>query len=57
MTLQAPQWGGELTANGPGTATDPPKTSIRNGAEFLFLAARDYGIRVCFANPGMYTTV
>lgn len=25
---------------------------VWNGAEQLFQAARDYGITVCFANPG-----
>lgn len=71
MTLAAPQWGA-LTDTQPSEpktldteATAGKKSAMKsekpavtiNGAEQLFLAARDYGVRVCFANPGMYMIV
>jgi hypothetical protein len=58
MTLDAPQWpecaGPEVKEAGGKKMIDsePAKSTRWNGAEQLFSAAKAYGIRCCFANPG-----
>ncbi len=59
MTLDAPQWP-EQAETGVKEArqkkmidsSEPAKATRWNGAEQLFSAAKAYGIRCCFANPG-----
>lgn len=59
MTLDAPQWPEDAE---PGVkearqkelidSSERANTPRWNGAEQLFYAAKAYGIRCCFANPG-----
>ena len=61
MTLDAPQWPSHVdpvetsaTKVKDGVIVDKMDKATWNGAEQLFSAAKAYGIRCCFANPGTF---